>query len=202
MLQLKPQNLPTDIIKGLFIGDEETYVFLFREYYVSLCAYSRRYVGRKDIAEEIVSDTFLKIWESRKRLEINTSVKAYLFHAVCNNSLNYLRKLKTECHLEEYFRETSSENLGFEVPLEEIEEQSLMMENMSQKIEAAVMMLPEQQQRAFRLKRMEGKKTKEVAEIMGLSVKTIEMHLSKATLHLRQNLKDYLPSFLIFLLLK
>lgn len=199
---MKSQNLPSDIIKGLFIGDEETYIFLFREYYVSLCAYSRRYVGRKDIAEEIVSDTFLKIWESRKRLEINTSIKAYLFHAVCNNSLNYLRKLKTEKNLEEYFRETSSENLGFEVPLEEIEEQSLIMENMSQKIEEAVNLLPEQQQRAFRLKRLEGKKTKEVAEIMGLSVKTIEMHLSKATLHLRQNLKDYLPSFLLFLLLK
>ena len=199
---MKPQNLPTDIIKCLIIGDEETYIFLFREYYVSLCAYSRRYVGRKDIAEEIVSDTFLKIWENRKQLEINTSVKAYLFHAVCNNSLNYLRKLKTENNLEEYFRETSSENLGFEVTSEEIEEQSLMMEKMSQKIEAAVMMLPEQQQRAFRLKRMEGKKTKEVAEIMGLSVKTIEMHLSKATLHLRQYLKEYLPSFLLFLLLK
>lgn len=199
---MKPQNLPTDIIKCLIIGDEETYIFLFREYYVTLCAYSRRYVGRKDIAEEIVSDTFLKIWENRKQLEINTSVKAYLFHAVCNNSLNYLRKLKTENNLGEYFRETSSENLGCEVPWEEIEEQSLMMEKMSQKIEAAVMMLPEQQQRAFRLKRMEGKKTKEVAEIMGLSVKTIEMHLSKATLHLRQNLKEYLPSFLLFLLLK
>ena len=200
--QMKSQSLPSDIIKGLFIGDEETYIFLFREYYVSLCAYSRRYVGRKDIAEEIVSDTFLNIWENRKRLEINTSVKSYLFHAVCNNSLNYLRKLKAENNHGEYFRETSSENLGFEVPLEEIEEQSLLMENISQKIEEAVNLLPEQQQRAFRLKRMEGKKTKEVAEIMGLSVKTIEMHLSKATLHLRQNLKDYLPSFLLFLLLK
>jgi len=199
---MKSQSLPSDIIKGLFIGDEETYIFLFREYYVSLCAYSRRYVGRKDIAEEIVSDTFLNIWENRKRLEINTSVKSYLFHAVCNNSLNYLRKLKAENNHGEYFRETSSENLGFEVPLEEIEEQSLLMENISQKIEEAVNLLPEQQQRAFRLKRMEGKKTKEVAEIMGLSVKTIEMHLSKATLHLRQNLKDYLPSFLLFLLLK
>jgi len=194
------QNLLSNLIRGLSIGDEETYIFLFREYYVSLCSYSRRYVGRKDIAEEIVSDTFLKIWENRKQLEINTSVKAYLFHAVCNNSLNYLRKLKTESNLEEYFRETSSENLGFEVASEEIEEQSLIMENMSQKIEAAVMMLPVQQQRAFRLKRMEGKKTKEVAEIMGLSVKTIEMHLSKATLHLRQNLKEYLPSFMLFLL--
>mgnify|MGYP001563353392 FL=1 len=56
------KNLPSNRINGLILGDEETYIFLFREYYVSLCAYSRRYVGRKDIAEEIVSDTFLKIW--------------------------------------------------------------------------------------------------------------------------------------------
>ena len=196
------QNLPTDIFKGLFIGDEETYIFLFREYYISLCAYSRRYVGRKDIAEEIVSDTFLKIWEYRKTISINTSVKAYLFNAVYNNSLNYLRKLKTENKLTQYFLETSSENMGLEVTFAEIEAQSLIMENMGTKIEEAVCRLPEQQQRVFRLRRFEGKKTREVAEIMGLSVKTIEMHLSKATLNLRQNLKEYLPTFLLFLLLK
>ena len=196
------QNLPTDIFKGLFIGDEETYIFLFREYYISLCAYSRRYVGRKDIAEEIVSDTFLKIWEYRKTISINTSVKAYLFNAVYNNSLNYLRKLKTENKLTQYFLETSSENMGLEVTFAEIEAQNLIMENMGTKIEEAVCRLPEQQQRVFRLRRLEGKKTREVAEIMGLSVKTIEMHLSKATLNLRQNLKEYLPTFLLFLLLK
>ncbi len=194
--------MPSNILEGIFIGDEETYIYLFREYYVSLCSYSRRYVGRKDVAEEIVSDTFLKIWENRRTLKINSSVKAYLFQAVCNNSLNYLRKLKNEIHLEEYFRETSSENIAFEATSEEIEEQSLMMENMDRKIEEAVSQLPEQQQKAFRLKRFEGKKTKEIAEIMGLSVKTIEMHLSKATFHLRENLKNYLPSFLLFLFLK
>jgi RNA polymerase sigma-70 factor (ECF subfamily) len=197
-----PQNLPSDILKGLFIGDEETYIFLFREYYVSLCAYSRRYVGRKDVAEEIVSDTFMKIWENRERIEINTSIKAYLFNAVCNNSLNYLRKLKSKNNIVEYFNETISENIGFESISEDIEEQSLIMENMGQKIEEAVSRLPEQQQKVFRLRRFEGKKTKEVAEMMGLSVKTIEMHLSKATLHLRENLKEYLPSFMLFLLLK
>ncbi|MDP3432571.1 MAG: RNA polymerase sigma-70 factor, partial [Bacteroidota bacterium] len=190
------------IVGGLIIGDEETYIFLFREYYVSLCAYSRRYVGRKDIEEEIVSDTFMRICETRETIKINTSVKAYLFHAVCNNSLNYLRKLKKEEVLDEYFLETSSENIGFAIASDEIEEQSLTMENISEKIEEAVSMLPEQQQKAFRLKRFEGKKTREVAEIMGLSVKTIEMHLSKATLRLRQNLKDYLPAFLLYLLLK
>jgi RNA polymerase sigma-70 factor, ECF subfamily len=196
------KNLPSNSINGLILGDEETYVFLFREYYVKLCSYSRRYVGRKDIAEEIVSDTFLKIWETRETLQINSSVKAYLFQAVCNNSLNYLRKLKKQEILTEYFLETSSENIGFASTSEEIEEQSLTMESINEKIEEAVSQLPVQQQKAFRLKRFEGKKTKEVAEIMDLSVKTIEMHLSKATLNLRKTLKDYLPSFLIFLLLK
>ena len=195
--------MPTNaVIKGLILGDEKTYISLFREYYVPLCAYSRRYVGRKDIAEEIVSDTFLKIWENRETIQIRTSVKAYLFHAVCNNSLNYLRKLKKEEILDEYFLETSSENIGFTSVSEEIEEQSLTLESINEKIEEAVSLLPEQQQKVFRLKRFEGKKNKEVAEIMGLSIKTVEMHLSKATLNLRKTLKDYLPSFLLFLLLK
>ena len=195
--------MPTkDSITGLIIGDEETYISLFREYYVSLCAYSRRYVGRKDVAEEIVSDTFLKIWESRASLQINTSVKSYLFQAVCNNSLNYLRKLKKEETLDEYFMETTSENIGFASISEEIDEQSLAMESMNEKIEEAVCLLPVQQQKVFRLKRFEGKKNKEIAEILGISVKTVEMHLSKATLALRQKLKDYLPAFLLFLLLK
>ena len=92
--------------------------------------------------------------------------------------------------------------MGLEVTFAEIEAQSLIMENMGTKIEEAVCRLPEQQQRVFRLRRLEGKKTREVSEIMGLSVKTIEMHLSKATLNLRQNLKEYLPTFLLFLLLK
>ena len=194
--------MPNSIVEGLILGDEKTYILLFREYYVSLCAYSRRYVGRKDIAEEIVSDTFMKIWENRESLKINTSIKAYLFQAVCNNSLYYLRKLKNENQLIEYFQDTKSENIGFAAISEEIEEQSLIMENISQKIDEAIKLLPEQQRRAFRLKRIEGKKTKEVAEIMGLSVKTIEMHLSKATLKMRDHLKDYLPAFFLFLLLK
>ncbi len=192
----------TYITQKLQDGDEETYVFLFRQYYVPLCSYARRYVGRKDIAEEIVSETFFKLWENRAKINISTSIKAYLFQAVCNNSLNYLRKLKHETRLEEYFHETTFENIAFSEPLDEIEGQSLLLININQKIEEGIDQLPEQQKKAFRLKRFEGRKTKEVAEIMGLSVKTVEMHLTKATLNLRQKLKDYLPYFLLFMLLK
>lgn len=191
-----------ELIKKLIIGDEETYISLFREYYVALCSYARRYVGRKDVAEEIVSDTFLKIWENKETLRINTSIKSYLFQAVCNNSLYYLRKLKKDLVLDDFFQSTESENIGFALIAEDIDEQSLTMENIHSKIVEAVDSLPEQQQRVFRLKRFEGKKNKEVAEIMGLSIKTVEMHLSKATINLQKALKNYMPAFLIFLLLK
>ncbi len=190
------------IVQKLKQGDESAYISLFNEYYVSLCAYSRRYVGRKDIAEEIVSDTFFKIWDNRKKLEIKSSVKSYLFQAVANNSLYYLRKLKREEKIEDYFQESESENIGFKEVAENLTEQSLIIQELTSRIEDAINQLPQQQQTAFRLKRFEGKKNKEIAEEMGLSVKTVEMHLSKAILFMRSKLKDYLPAFLFFILLR
>lgn len=190
------------LLKKLKSGDEETYISLFEEYYVGLCAYSRRYVGRKDIAEDIVSDTFFKIWENRKKLEITGSIKSYLFQAVANNSLHHLRKLKKEEKLDDYFSGTESENIGFKEVAENITENSLLIKELHSRIEEAVNLLPPQQQTAFRLKRFEGKKNKEIADEMGLAVKTVEMHLSKAVISLRKNLQDYLPAFLLFMLLK
>ncbi|WP_321370040.1 RNA polymerase sigma-70 factor [uncultured Draconibacterium sp.] len=190
------------LLKKLKSGDEETYISLFEEYYVGLCAYSRRYVGRKDIAEDIVSDTFFKIWENRKKLEITGLIKSYLFQAVANNSLHHLRKLKKEEKLDDYFSGTENENIGFKEVAENITENSLLIKELHSRIEEAVNLLPPQQQTAFRLKRFEGKKNKEIADEMGLAVKTVEMHLSKAVVSLRKNLQDYLPAFLLFMLLK
>jgi RNA polymerase sigma-70 factor (ECF subfamily) len=204
VLQSIPEmdNDLTYITRKLQEGDDDTYVFLFRKYYVPLCSYARRYVGRKDVAEEIVSETFFNIWNNRTTLEIHSSVKGYLFHAVCNNSLNYLRKLKKEERLDDFFKDNSSGNFGFAPTTEELPSDSLILKDLTETIDKAVTSLPPQQQTVFRLKRYEGKKNREIAEIMGLSVKTVEMHLSKALLSLRKNLKEYLPEFLLFMLLK
>ena len=191
-----------NLLQKLKSGDEDTYIALFKEYYVPLCAYSRRYVGRKDIAEEIVSESFFKIWENRKKLEIHSSIKSYLFQAVANNSLHHLRKLKKEKKIDDYFSGIENENIGFSEISENITEQSLLLRELNALIEDAISQLPPQQQIAFRLKRVEGKKNKEIAEEMGIALKTVEMHLSKAMLAMRENLKDYLPAFLLFMLLK
>jgi RNA polymerase sigma-70 factor (ECF subfamily) len=181
-------------------GDQEAYIFLFRKYYVPLCSYSRRYVGRKDVADEIVSETFFRIWRNRATLEIHSSVKGYLFHAVLNNSLNYLRKLKKEERIDDYFSNTAEENLGFMVTPDEISSDSLILKDMTETINRAVDQLPPQQQVVFRLKRYDGKKLSEIADIMGISVKTVEMHLAKAMVAMRKSLREYLPAFIFYLL--
>ena len=176
---------------------------LFEEYYVSLCAYSRRYVGRKGhCRRKLFRKLFFKVWENRKTLEIHSSVKSYLFQAVANNSLHQLRKLKREEKIEDYFSGTEHENIGFTEVAENVTEQSLLVQELNARIEDAIIQLPPQQQTAFRLKRYEGKKNKEIAGEMGIAVKTVEMHLSKAMLYMRNNLKEYLPTFLLFMFLK
>ncbi len=187
-----------NIYAGLKNGDENIFIQLFREYYVCLCAYSRKYVGRKEIAEEIVTDIFYTLWKNRNELIITTSIKSYLFKAVFNNSIQYLRNLAKEKSLTDLY--SGSEFPQFSVSPDEMAEKSLLREDFFEKIEVAVMNLPPQQQQAFRLKRYEGKKNKEIAEIMGIAVKTVEMHLSKALLKLREDLKSSVGDFLFFLL--
>lgn len=195
------ENL-NNLIHKMRNGDENTFISLFEEYYVVLCAYSRRYVGRKDIAEEIVSETFFKIWENKKNVDIHTSIKSYLFQAVANNSLLHLRKLRKEEKIEDYFANEEGGNIGFTVIAENQSDQSLLMQELTTRINDAISQLPKQQRTAFKLKRFEAKKNQEIADNMGIALKTVEMHLSKAMLTLKNDLKDYLPAFLIYLLLK
>ena len=98
-----------NIIERLKQGDEATYIIVFRDYYVPLCNYARRYLGRKELAEDIVSETFFNIWNRRTSLDIKVSLKSYLFQAVCKNSLNYLRKHKKEEMLEDFLLKHNGE---------------------------------------------------------------------------------------------
>lgn len=190
------------ILQKLKEGDEATYIVLFRDYYIPLCNYAKRYLGRKDLAEDVVSETFFNIWNKRETLDIKISLKSYLFQAVCNNSLYYLRKSKKEESLDDYLVKNSVEREGWGNAQIESPSDLLLVKDLSEKIKMGVDKLPPQQKTTFKLKRYEGKKNKEIAEIMGLSVKTVEMHLAKALLSLRTYLRDYIPKFLIFLALK
>ncbi|MCT4603290.1 MAG: RNA polymerase sigma-70 factor [Marinifilum sp.] len=181
-----------EIRKGLRRGDEKIYEMLFRELYVSLCSCARRYVYRKDIAEEIVSEVFYNVWLKRKKIHIKTSVKSYFYQSVCNSSLNYQRKQKAEQKLTSCLTDENEENYSIANSIYDDENYAETVQELEIKVRNAVELLPDQQRKIFKMKRISKMKNKEIAEELKLSVKTVEKHTTSALKFLRDEMKDYL----------
>ena len=176
--------------KGLREGNKEIFEEIYRQYYSPLCFYCMRYVGDIEEAKEIVQGLFLKIWIKRNELDINTSVKSYLYRAVQNYALNHLHQQKVKQKYiinKAHFPNQSSEN--GQLKMEEEELKIL--------IKSAVLKLPDKRRKIFELSRYENMKYTQIAEHLTISVKTVEAQMSKSLKYLRQVLKEYLPVLLL-----
>ncbi len=167
---------------------------LFKTYFKPLAAFAFKFVNDIDEAKSIVHDVFIKLWEKRNEIDMSKSVKSYLYTSVNNRSLNFIRDNKKFSH-EEYH----IDNKGSKIP--NIEEE-LAATEVQKKIDFALNKLNPKVKRIFELSRYEGKKYKEIAEEMNLSIKTVETHMSTALKVLRENLKAYLTVILLFLISK
>jgi len=165
---------------------------LFKAYFKPLTSFAFKFVNDIDEAKSIVHDVFMKLWEKRDEIDLSKSVKSYLFTSVNNRSLNFIRDHK-KFNKEEYILDNQSSK----VPNVEEELASTDVQN---KIDACLNSLNPKVKRIFELSRYEGKKYKEIAEEMNLSVKTIETHMSTALKVLREHLKEYLSVIILFLL--
>lgn len=172
--------------------DRKAYEAVFRQYYKPLAGYAFRFLGEMASAENIVQDVFLRLWQKRKELVITTSLQNYLFRSVKNHCLNHLdhEKIKSSYTKSVVCREADRHDFGEFFP--EI--------GLLHKIEVAIGALPDKRQEIFRLAREEGLKYREIAERLGLSVKTVEAQMTLALKSLRDTLKEYrnLTLFFIF----
>jgi RNA polymerase sigma-70 factor, ECF subfamily len=175
------------LFKKIRAGDEKAFEALFRHYYPHLCLYATRILKNPSVAEEIVQELFVRLWEKRKETEIETSVKNYLFRAAKNNCLNHIKhnQIKNE-YSQKVLAESNPEDTS-----EDIETQSELF----QKIEESIAALPEKRQEIFRLSRQEGLKYREIAEKMNISIKTVETQMGLAIKTLREKLRDFLIIF-------
>lgn len=166
--------------KILNLADFET---LFKTHFAPLTGFSQTFVKDEDTAKEIVQNVFINLWDKKERLDVNQPIKSYLYTSVRNRSLNYLRDHKK-------FR---SQVLDDDLSHLESEQQSdpLVSEELQEKIDRAIGLLPEKCKEVFELSRFEGLKYKQIAEQLGISVKTVENQISKALKILREELKDY-----------
>ncbi len=186
-------NIRDRLIIGLKNGDKSIFEEVYREYYIPLCYYSLKYVESIEDSEEIVQDLFLKLWEKHEELEINSSLKAYLYRAVQNYALNYLNKKKTQ---EKYILHQGWQSYDYaENGLQKLETEELRII-----LKHALLKLPEKRRRIFELSRFDGLKYGKIAVQLSISVKTVETQMTKALKYLRIILKEYTP-ILAFLVL-
>lgn len=154
-------------------GDEMALAHFFDLYHRALCYFCNRLIENNSEAEDIVSECFVKIWQRRDTFETSRSIKAFLYISCRNASLNYLKQLKRRTALqEEYFRQLVVVDIAVLNQVVEAEFLNILHHEVS--------VLPDQCRKVFSLIYFEGKKTDEIAELMGLSVKTVRNHKARA----------------------
>jgi RNA polymerase sigma-70 factor (ECF subfamily) len=171
----------------------ENFEKVFKEYFQPLCFYSLRFVKDMDTAKDIVHGVFIRIWERRHEIDTQVPIRAYLFTSVHNRSLNYLRDSAK-------FESRDISELNPVNELRSAEETQLEDAELESRISTAISNLPDKCRKIFQMNRVDGKKYKEIADILELSVKTVEAQMSKALRLLREDLKDYIK-VLIFLMI-
>ncbi|GGB00826.1 RNA polymerase sigma-70 factor [Mucilaginibacter rubeus] len=165
--------------------DENAFELFFHVLNNSLIKFCVLYVHQREIAEEIVSDVFVKCWLNRKNLTEIQNPETYLFVAVKNQSLNHIKKYST-IHVVQIEETNTVEFVNTYNPQKEIENKELIF-----RMDQAIAGLPQQCRIVFRLIKEDGMKYKEVAEILNISPRTVQTQLFRAIKKLSVVLTQY-----------
>lgn len=165
-------------------GDRLAFRHLFEIYFTPLCRFMHLYVRETTIVEELALDIFTYVWENRQTLQIQLSLKAYLFQAARNKCLNTLRQKKLTVRLEDTDLDFAETNV-----------MSLETDELYQLIQEAVMALPDKCKEVFQLSRTENLTNQEIATKLNISVKTVEGQITRAL----KRIKDFLGDTYSFL---
>lgn len=180
------RNFILVLFKGICNNDQKSFNTLFQLYYKRLLNWGIGYVNNKQAAEEIVSDVFIKLWHNRAHLDNVEKPEVYLFTAVRNNALNYLKTFSRSkvVYLENLPKEAF---LYLDDPEKELEKKELYS-----KFHQAIDILPGQSKLIFKLVKEEGLKCREVAEVLQISIRSVENQVYRAIKKLDEILTPFL----------
>lgn len=178
-------HLYTDeqLLDALRKGNESAFEEIFKRYWTRFYSIARLKIHSHEEAEEIVQSIFFALWEKRETLAI-TNLSYYLQTAVKNRIINRIRHQITQRKYWEYYK--------IFIPSQRPVTQDIVdFDNLNEAVNEAVNSLPEKSRQVFKLSRLEGRSTAEIANRLKLSEKAIEYHLTKSLKHLRLHLKDF-----------
>ena len=165
-------------------GNVKAYESLFYKYYTPLCKYVTLLIGSYDDVEEIVQELFYKLWRDRDEISIKYSIKSYLYRSAHNMALGYCEHADVRQRYIQNYSE-SNQDYSFSVDSElECSELKKILDNVLRK-------LPERCKKIFLMNRFQGKKYKDIAIELSLSIKTVESDISKALKIIKEEVECY-----------
>ena len=162
----------------------------YKEHYKSFYLMACKYLKDPILAEEIINDVFMKIWEDGDNIKIEISLKSYLYKAVINRSLNMLQKLKKE------MQQRTQVNF---IPDEAYELKQMEENELKIKLYSAIDKLPEQCKKVFEMSRFDELKQQEIADKLGISIKTVKNHITHALKELNKSIGNFIILLLIII---
>jgi RNA polymerase sigma-70 factor (ECF subfamily) len=166
-------------------GDKAAFSDIFSCYYKDLVLFASTFTKDRDLAEEIVQDVFLKLWETRQNLIITSSLKSFLLRSVQNKCIDWIRHLDIRLKHRESILDKPE-------LLENDTENYLLYSELYTSLENALEQMPEEVSQAFQMNRFEGLTYQDIAEKYGVSVRTVEVRIGKALHLLKELLKDFI----------
>lgn len=189
-----------EIVREIKSGNKSAFENLYRFFYPKLSYFSNQYLLDVDAANSVAQDVFTELWEKRSTLHEDTNIQAWIFTVTKNKSLKLISKEKTKQKYTDYIRARQLE-INYK-SLTDFDTSNFLFEELQNKIKTALSKLSPPVREVFEKSRFEDKKNREIAEELGISVKTVEAHVSKALKLLRTELKEYLPLLYILFFLK
>lgn len=182
------------LINAIVQRDKKLFEVLYKKYYQQLFAVAYRYVGTVQIAEEIVHDVFITIWNKADQLNIQYSMKSYLFRSTVNSSLNFLKKEKNDTAKQQAYMSVQEEATPND---DALDTEEALLNN----LEKALEMLPAKCRQVMYLSRFGKLKQQEIAIQMDISVKTVKNHLTYGFQKLREHLEKHKQIIITLLML-
>lgn len=189
-MEIKHEIIDRELIKKIKSGDQRAFELLFRLLHKKLCNYAYIFVRDYSVSDEIIQETFIKVWETKDSLKEGQSVSAFLYKCVHNNSINYLKKKKVSSQFsEKYLNEIRASLSTVEQDFNEELIGKISLENLETRLTSAIDELPGQCREIFLLSRFENLTYQEIANKLEISVNSVKTQISRAFQKIRAVLK-------------
>lgn len=169
------------LIEMLREGDPLSFEILFQQYYARFYNFVRNLIKDSHNAEDIVQNVFMKVWINRKNLHPDQSIHNYIYVLTKHEVLNHIRDRKAYTQIERLVMSDQPSSLA-------VNDETFQIRDLDSRIRTFIASMPEQRRKVFMLSRYKGMGNKAIADMLGLSVRTVDRHINMALTSLKKEL--------------